>query len=332
MNKRASMRDVSSGAQTAIGPDRSRRLLTAAARLYYIDGLSQQEIAAILDVSRSTVSRMLAEARQRGIVRISIEEDDLRARELEKQLLRAYPLRRALVVRALGSTPEAVRRAVGYFAAPAVATWITQARMIGVSGGRTLAALIHCLEPVSPAPGVTTVQLMGNIGPTVSDIDALDMSHRLAARFGGTCYTLNAPAFVQDRETRDVFLGHEHNRLIWSLFERLDVAMVGIGALEESAFAERGVLREADFAHLRAAGAVGEICGHFFDEAGRECVTSYRDRVIGIELDTLRRRPEVIGVTNGPNRAAAVRAALRGGLVTSLVIDEPGAEALLAAS
>jgi DNA-binding transcriptional regulator LsrR (DeoR family) len=135
---------------------------------------------------------------------------------------------------------------------------------------------------------------------------------------------------VQDAHARDVFLAHDHIRLVWGLFDSLALAFVGIGTLEESAFVERGTFSPTELDRLREAGAVGEICGRFFDRDGRECATEYRDRVLSIDLDVLRQRPEVVGVTNGPRRAAAVRAALRSGLITALVIDDAGAEAVLA--
>jgi DNA-binding transcriptional regulator LsrR (DeoR family) len=128
-----------------------------------------------------------------------------------------------------------------------------------------------------------------------------------------------------------MLLAHEHIRQVWGLFDSLDLAFVGIGSLDESAFVERDMLGPADRARLRDAGVVGEICGRFFDRDGRECATEYRDRVLSIDLDALRRRPDVVGVTNGPRRTAAVWAALRGGLITSLVIDDVGAAAVLAA-
>jgi DNA-binding transcriptional regulator LsrR (DeoR family) len=92
------------------------------------------------------------------------------------------------------------------------------------------------------------------------------------------------------------------------------------------------VLTAVERERLRAAGAVGEICGRFFDAAGQECSDPYHERVISIELDTLRRCLEVVAVTNGAGRANAVRAALAGRLITTLVIDDAGANALLAAS
>ena len=128
-----------------------------------------------------------------------------------------------------------------------------------------------------------------------------------------------------------MLLAHQHIRLVWRLFDTLTIAFVGIGTLTESVFVEQDIFSPAELDHLRQRGAVGEICGRFFDRDGRECATEYRARVLSIDLDALRRRPDVVGVTNGPRRTAAVRAALRGGLITSLVIDDVGAAAVLAA-
>lgn len=316
--------------------DESTELMTSVARMYYLDGRGQREIADIVGVSRSTVSRLLTGARERGIVRISVDEYDPRDRELEAHLTKRFDLRHAIVIKTIGRATENVRRTIGYFAAGAASRLIHPDTVVGVAGGRTLGELVSYMAPVERNKGasrmrdVTVVQLMGNIGPNASSIDALELSRVLAQHLDGTFYTLNAPAFVQDRPTRDMFLAHEHIQAIWRLFESLQLAFVGIGSLRESAFIERGVFELAALARLRGAGAVGEICGRFFDRAGRECITEYRDRVISIDLDVLRRRPEVVGITNGADRAEATLAAVRSKLVTSVVIDDVGAHAILA--
>jgi deoxyribonucleoside regulator len=304
--------------------------VTSVARLYYLDGLGQQEIAGMIGVSRSTVSRLLTAARERGIVRISVDPYDPRDAALEQRLVDRFHLRHAVVIRTPGRTAETVRRTVGYYAAAAVAERFQPGQTMGLAGGRTLYELVHAFAASDPPIRPRVVQLMGNIGPTTNAIDATELSRILASRFDGTFYTLNAPAFAGDRRTRDVFTDHEHIRTVRALFDALDMALVGIGSLDESAFVERGVLTAADFATLRKAGAAGEICGRFYDRSGRECETDYRDRVISVELDKLRHCQEVVGVTNGPRRAQAVLAALQGRLVNSLVIDQQGAEALLA--
>jgi deoxyribonucleoside regulator len=304
-------------------------LLSFVSKLYYLDGQDQSEIARIAGTSRSSISRLLTEARERGVVRISVDEHDQRARALEAELARRFPLRRVVVVRPPGATRvEHVRRAIGYVAAPAIAEVIRSRGVIGVAGGRTLADLVRYMTPARGVSNVRVVQLMGNIGPAADAIDAIELSRALAHHFGGTCYALNAPAFAADARAQEVFVTHPHMREVWDLFRRMDLALVGIGTLTDSAFIERGVLEPRVLDELRHAGAVGEICGRFFDRAGAECATDCRRRVIASSFDDLR-RAEVVAVTNGAHRADAIRAALAGRLITSLVIDEAGAQAVL---
>lgn len=305
-------------------------LLRAVASLYYIDGLPEREVASVMGVSRSRVSRLLSRARARGIVRITVDEYDPRNHDVEDRLTRRYRLEHAVVVKTPSSrAPGHVRQSIGYFAAAQAAQWVRSEDVVGVAGGRTLAELIRFMTPLAEPKGVTVVQLMGNIGASVAPTDAVELSRLLAERFRGTLFTVNAPAFVADRTSRDVFLRHEHVRAVWQLFDRMRVAFVGIGTLADSLFIERGVLEARELTTLAARGAVGEICGRFFDARGRECETGYRSRVISVDLDVLRQKPLVVGVTNGPARAAAVRAALDGGLLKALVIDEDGANAVL---
>lgn len=308
-------------------------LLRAVAKLYYIDELPEREIASVVGVSRSRVSRLLTRAREREVVRITVDEYDPRDRALEEGLKQRFRLNQVVVVKAtMGRAIEHVRRTIGYFAAPVASQWIRAGDVIGVAGGRTLAELIRFMSPHSETKGITVVQLMGNIGANVGATDAVELSRMLAERLRGTLYTVNAPAFVSDIPSRDVFYRHEHVRSVWKLFDRMRTAFVGIGTLSDSLFIERGILDAADLARLRAQGAVGEICGRFFDVNGRECDTDYRSRVISIDLDELRKKKQVIGVTNGRDRAAAIRAALNGGIIKSLVIDEDGAAAVLDSS
>ena len=308
------------------------RLLRFVAQAYFVDALDQWEIAKLTGVSRSTVSRLLTQARERGVVRISVDQADPRCRDLESGLCRGLGLRQAVVVHTLGSSePSRVRRQVGYVAAAVVAKALRPRSVVGVAGGRTLADLVRYVPTGSARPGVRVAQLMGNIGPTADAFDAIELSRGLAERVGGTCYALNAPAFAQDRRARDVLLSHTHLREVWRLFGVMDVALVGIGTLVDSAFIERGVLAAADLDRLRGHGAVGEICGRFFDARGEECASPYRHRVVSIELRQLASTRDVVAVTNGAHRAEAIRAAVAGGVVKSLVIDQAGAEALLAA-
>jgi DNA-binding transcriptional regulator LsrR (DeoR family) len=162
-------------------------------------------------------------------------------------------------------------------------------------------------------------------------VDALELGRALVALWGGEFLTLSTPAFAPDKKTRDSFLGSDQIRSVWQRLRKADAALVGVGPIEQSVYVDRGVLNAtSDVAHLRSCGAVGEICGRFFDAEGRECNSRWRNRAISIELEYLRKIPQVIGVAAGPDRAPAVAAAMRGGLLKSLLIDESGAIALMA--
>lgn len=309
----------------------SRELLSLTAKLYFLDGLDQSQIAEIVGVSRSSVSRLLLRAREEGIVHVSVNGYSPRNGNLEAQLIDRFGLNHAVVVKTLAGISAAhVRRTIGYVAAPLVTELISAHSLLGISGGYSLLELVRHIKPINRHDGLTTVQLMGNIGPSVSETDPIELNRQLAHAFGGRFYVVNAPAFSPTSQARDAFLAHEHVRTVRELFSQVQVALVGIGSLENSVFVARDVLKPADLQTLGAHGAVGEICGRFFDQAGIECDTVYRERVIAVELDTLRQIPDVIGVANGTDRAEAIYTALKHKLLKSLIIDEAGALALVA--
>jgi len=304
-------------------------VITSIARMYYLDGLGQSEIARICGISRSTVSRALTTARERGIVRISVDDYDPLDGARERELCDRFGLKRDIVVRSTGEAMPTVSRAVGYFASATVTKWLSGYRTVGVSGGRTLAEVIRAMDVQPDRAGVKVVQLTGVIESTSSREDASRLSRMVSNRYQAACFAINAPAIVKDAGMLARLLSHTQIQSVWSMFESLDVALVGIGTLEDSAFAERQVISDTTLAELHRAGAVGEICGRFYDASGTECLTGHRSRVIGIELETLRSGPEVIAVTSGSERKAAILAAITGGLVHSLVIDQAGAKSLL---
>lgn len=303
--------------------------LRLAARLYYLDGLGQNEVARFAKVSQAKVSRLLAAARERGIVRISVAEYEPRNHDLEERLRQTFGLKQIAVIKTLeGSEAEDARRAVGHFGAAFTAALLPPKAVVAIAGGRTIRELVQLL-PGDKARQLAVVQAMGSIDSTIGPEDALELGRVLARRSGGSFQTLNTPAFVPDRKTRDAFLALPQIRSVREQLSRANAAIVGIGTPRNSVFAARHVFAERDIEELAACGAVGEICGRFFDKTGQECASTLRDRVLSIDLDRLRMIPQVIAVVAGGERGAAVAAAIRGGLVNSLVIDDRVARSLL---
>jgi deoxyribonucleoside regulator len=302
--------------------------LRLAARLYYLDGLPQSEVARFAKVSQAKVSRLLAAARERGIVRISVAEYEPRHRQLEQSIREDFGLKSVAVIKtAEGVTAEDARRAVGHFGAPFVATLLPTKAVVAIAGGRTIRELVQLL-PEDKERRLTVIQAMGSIDSSIGPEDALELGRILARRSGGRFQTLNTPAFVPDRKTRDAFLALPQIRSVREQLARANAAIVGVGTPSNSVFAARGVFSPRDMEELAGCGAVGEICGRFYDKNGRECASPWRDRVLSIDLEHIRRIPLVIGIVAGGDRSAALAAAIHGGLLKALVIDEEAARSL----
>ena len=303
--------------------------LRLAARLYYLDKLGQNEVARFVKVSQAKVSRLLALARERGIVRITVADYEPRHSALEGRIRARYGLPTVIVIKAVeGLTGGDLRRTVGHFAASALDALIKSGDVVAIAGGRTIFELIHHL-PQPQNRALTVVQAMGSVDSTVSSFDAQEVGRVLAQRLGGSFLALNAPAYIPEKRTRDMLLRLPQVRAVHDHWNRARVAIVGLGTLENSVFVERGALGPDDIRTLRAAGAVGEVCGRFFGRTGEECATKWRDQVMSADLKQLRRIPQRVGVVSGSDRSSAIAAAIRGKLINGLIIDEAGAFALL---
>lgn len=310
-------------------PDYSDDLLRMAATLYHVDGLDQIEVAKLVRVSQTKISRLLAVAVERGIVRINVDQYHARNEQLEHAVCTRFGIRSTAVIRTTGRpNSDSTRQTVGHFGAPFVASLIPASGTLALGGGRSVAEVVHRFRRTG-THRLTIIQAMGSIDSSISPVDSLELGRAMVKLWGGEFLTLSTPALAPDKKTRDAFLASAQIRFVWQRLKKADAALVGVGPLDQSIFLDRSVFNAGDLAQLRDAGAVGEICGRFFDRNGRECASPWRNRAISIELDWLRKIPNVIGVAAGPERVPAVAAALRGGLLKSLLIDESAANALL---
>lgn len=303
--------------------------LRVVAHLYYREQLDQRRLAGLLNLSQAKVSRMLTIARQRGIVRFFVAECEPRDRDLERRIERKFDLESVAVVRTPdGMTPENKRQYVAYFSASFITSLISPQTKVVVAGGRSIGALIPRL-PEDRHRGVTVLPALGVVDSVVAQVDAPELGRVLARRWGGRFMALDTPAIAPDRQTRDSVLRHSRTRLVWQRLGQADAAIVAVGTPTNSVFANRYVVSDADHETLVGCGAIGEMCGRFFDRRGCECDSPWREQVISVELEHLKAFPQVIALVVGGDRSAALTAAIRGGLLKSLAIDVEGARALL---
>jgi deoxyribonucleoside regulator len=305
------------------------QLILRASRFYYEDGLTQKEVADELGLSRPMVSRLLSEARAKGVVRISIIDPFARSTELEAQLVETFHLSRAVVTAGDGLAGYALVRRIGLAAAEYLRGAVQEGQLVGVGWGRTVEATIDLLSDTRQ-PALDAVPLIGGLGQRASSFQVNDLARRLAEAFGGTWQALYAPAFVADPQARNMLLNHPDVRTLLTSWDELDTALVGIGffAFRRQAsmfFSE--YLEDALLKELEERETVGDLCGRFFDVHGQQC--ALQQEIIGVRLEQLKATSHTIGVAGGPEKVGAILGALRGGYVHVLVTDSLTAQAVL---
>lgn len=317
-------------ADTALA-DGERDLLIEAATLYYEEGLTQAEIGQRLSTSRSTVSRLLRDARAQGIVHITINYPWARNSRLEARLKQTFELRDARVLRAAGMSVDDVLEGIGTLAARYLQNVIHEDMVLGVSYGRSIAATIRHLQPQRELP-LVVVQLLGALGSDNPLIEGADLARNLAAKYGASYRYLYAPLVVEDARTRDLFMQEPLVQDVLAVGRESDIALVGIGALGDEApsLIWRGYLAATDLARLQRMGAVGNMCAQFFDAHGRMLDTDLNRRSISIGLDGLATCQLVVAAAGGRKKAPAILGALRGGYVDVLISDDQAIEEVLA--
>jgi DNA-binding transcriptional regulator LsrR (DeoR family) len=157
----------------------------------------------------------------------------------------------------------------------------------------------------------------------------VEVGKKLAEIYGGRFYQLQTPAITSSPEEKEIFIKHNQIKSVLSMMSKATLAIIGIGTPEDSVFRDNNFLKHRSVTELKKAGVVGEICGRFFDEKGDECDTMYKDCIIGLSLEQLKRMPNVVALTSGVNRVPAINAAIKGGYVKTLIIDDETAEELI---
>lgn len=300
-----------------------------AAWLYYVDSLTQSDIADVLGVSRATVIKMLQDARDRGVVSIRINPDTVQRAQLARDFAARHALTAVSIVPSLDGEPLA--RRLGEAAALVLADALEQGDIVGVAWGRTVMAMARAIVPPAGIGPLTVVQVSGSSTGRSADFSPELCSTLLANRLGARCVNLLAPAILSSARLRDELLAepalmrqraviHSANRIVFGVGDLLRTAT--IRSVE--------MMDEATIDGLVERGAQAVIIGQMIDREGLAISDPVFDRMVGITLEELKRVPYRLCVAGGRTKLEAIAATLRGGYATHLVIDNETAEALMA--
>lgn len=305
------------------------QLILQITRLYYEQDLTQQEIADRLNLTRQKVSRLLVQARSEGLVRITIHDPTPVDTQLALELKQTFRLNDVVLTSGEGLTTETLRATIGMTAARYLIKLLKDNILIGIGWGRTLFEMVNTF-PAQPKIKLHIIPMIGGIGGMTPSFQVNEIARRFATCFDGTYRFIHAPAFTLDNDVWKALMKMPEIKDIQELWQQLDLAIVGIGHVEFQKMSSMFFvdhISPSSLARLEDRGAVGDICGHFFDAHGKQI--PIESEVIGIGLPQLEITPNVMAVAGGKEKTRAILGALRGGYIKILVSDTVTAQAVL---
>jgi len=309
------------------GAGRIARNRMRIAWMYYVEGLTQNEIAERLGIGRVTVVRNINEAIKQREVKIRIEGEIAECIEIEEQLKKAFNLKDAIVVPE-PDNPANITKSIGNAAGMFMSDTLKDGMSVGVGWGATLYESLATLT-TRDLSNVQVISLLGGI-VQARKFNPAEFAWQFARAVGADCYLLQAPAVVDSPATREALIERCGLRDVFKRAEKLDIAMLSCGNLESKSTAFRfEMLPEPDRLALIKAGAVGDVLYNFFDANGKLVNHPVNKRIMSIPLEQLRDVPLRVISAGGAEKIEAILGALKLINCNVLITNEATAKALL---
>jgi DNA-binding transcriptional regulator LsrR (DeoR family) len=294
---------------------------------YYVGGMTQQEIADRLGLTRLRVNRIVGQARADGSVRIEVTLPLASCVALEERLKARYGLDDVSVVPHIDD-PDLLQQSIGEAAGIMLDPLLRDGVGLGVGWGRTLRAAVRTLT-ARRFHESWVVSLMGGL-TRGSGTNTFEVATEFSRNLGGDCYYVAAPIYCPSIESRSTLLTHYGLAEVMRRAREADVAIVAVGDLSSRSLLASTHIVSENIEELRKAGAVGDILGTFLDEYGRPIDHSLNKRVMALSPGELKAIPSSILASGGENKLAIIRAVLNAGYIRRLVTDERVAAGLFA--
>lgn len=307
--------------------DKYRQLINICI-MHYQDGLTQQQIAQRIGVSRPQVSRLLASAKTAGIVKISIENPFSEEYRTERLLREAYGLSDVSIVNVPDSETSFVARQMAQLVSMQFDMHLKDNGILGIIGGHTIYNISQSFSS-SPRKDISVVSLAGGSEKS-GNRQANNSAHTFSEKLGCAFFPMPTPLVVASSEVRNILSMEPDVSRTIEKGNQSTVALIGIGCVDEnSAYFAEELFDSAILNRLRSQGAVAGIGGSFMDSNGRILDFSERDRIFAISAEKLKAIPKVIAVAYGRNKAQAIDAVLTGRWVDILITTLDTAKVLL---
>jgi DNA-binding transcriptional regulator LsrR (DeoR family) len=301
-------------------------LLGRVAQMYYGHGLTHQEIADALGLSRVRVTRLLSEARETGVVEIIVHATESVFAEEERALVGAYGLKQAWIA---PTVPEAVKadKALAAVGAEALSQLIDKGTVVALGLSTTVALVVRDLPHRQLS--ASFVPLAGSSAGLTTGSNPHELALELAARTEGRAFHLPAPLLAATAEGAQSAYADPGVRDVLERAAAADVLVAGLGSMDPGHGILLGALAPGERQDLLDRGAAGDLAGRFFDQDGEAVGGPLDDRVVGVQLEQIRQIPARMVIARGAVKIGPLKGALAGQLINMLVTDIDTARALL---
>jgi deoxyribonucleoside regulator len=295
--------------------------------MYYVEGLTQNEIAEKLGIGRVTVVRNINEAIRQREVKIWIEGEVADCIELEKELVDTFGFADAVVV-PQPTDASKVTKSIGVAAGMYTTEQLTDDFVLGVGWGATLYESLATLSPRNLS-GVEVISLLGGV-VEARRFNPAEFAWQFANTVGADCYLLTAPAVVDSAETKDALVNRCGLSTVFAHAEKMDMALLSVGTMSAQATSFKfGLLTEEDRASLLRKGAVGDLLFSFFDAQGKPVDHPVNSRVMSMPVDKLRSVPKRVIASGGVDKVDCLLGAIKLVDCNVLITDETTARAMI---
>ncbi len=294
-------------------------------RLYYIEGLTQQNIADKLKISRTKVSRYLTRAKESGIVEIAINHPPEDFSKMEYEIEKKYRIRECIIVDTLENDEEIIR-SMGVRVNSLLERLLDDGSYIGIGWGYSLRELSKHINIINKSD-IKVVPMIGGLGRTGTGVHTNSVAKRIADGVGGTSYMIHSPAVMDSSEAKQMMEKDSNVREIMNMSKKIDTALIGLSDLSnESTLIKTGSFSKDDFRYLRSLKVVGDVNLVFIDREGRHVTNDIDERIVRVPLERLKKIKNVISVAFGKRKLEVITAALRGNIINILLTDKDTAK------
>lgn len=308
-----------------------KRLLTKVSSMYYDQEYNQQQIADRLHLSRPKVSRLLKQAREAGIVQISVVSPTGSFIDLENAIEKKFGLKEVLITEIdPQASNKVLKRQIGTAAANYLHRTVSAGDTIGVTWGTTLEALVDALPP-KQTENTHVVQALGGVGPPEAKAHTTDISRRLSQLLESRLTLLPAPGIVGSIKAKEVLLSDRQVKGALDLFSSINTLYVGLGAIKTNPVLDKNSneITAGLYDEIIHSNAVGDVALRFFDVDGNKIKSKLDDLTIGISIEEIKQINTVVGIAGGLEKIDVIRGALKGKFIDILITDSETAAALM---